>query len=60
MNNEQLQKAIDTTVRAVTEFNNSTNPPYGARAAASAHLEALYKVQAARAAMINKRNNEQS
>ncbi len=60
MNNEQLQRAIDTTVVAIKEFGNCSNAPYGARAAASNHLEALYKVQAARAAMINKGTNVKS
>ena len=60
MNNEQLQRAIDTTVVAVKELYSLNTQPHGARAAAAAHLEALYKIQASRAAMINKRNNEQS
>lgn len=60
MNNEQLQKAIDSTIVAIKEVFNSDQPAYGARTAVQDHLIALYKIQAYRAAMINKRNNEQS
>lgn len=60
MNNEQLQKAIDSTVSAIKEIFNAKEPAYGVRTAAQDHLIALYKIQATRAAMINKRKNEQS
>jgi hypothetical protein len=60
MNNAQLQTAIESIIVAIKEFFNAKDSPYSARTAATNHLEMLYKIQAARANMINKGTNVKS